>query len=226
MPEIALTGGIGSGKSTVGAGLVARGATLIDADRIVRDLQEPGRPVFEAMVARWGASVVAADGTLDRAEVAGIVFNDGDELAALNAIVHPAVAVEMRDRRERAATAAATATAAGDLNGSVVVLDIPLLVRAGGRPIKGDYADVAGIVVVDTSADIAVRRLVEIRGFTEADARARVSNQASRRERLAVADFVIGNDGSLEQLEPQIEACWRWALNLGSGGRTPAQESE
>ena len=118
MIEIGLTGGIGSGKSTVADLLVERGAVFIDADRIVRDLQSPGGAVFAAMVERWGDRIVANDGTLDRQAVAEIVFNDEDELKALNDLVHPAVGEAMKEQRE-----AAVGTDA------IVVLDIPLLVR-------------------------------------------------------------------------------------------------
>ena len=175
---------------------------LIDADEIVRDLQAPGQPVFEAMVSRWGACVIAADGTLDRGAVAALVFDDDDELAALNAMVHPAVGEEMAARRAELARVSPQA---------VVVLDIPLLVRPDGEPIAEQYRDLAGIVVVDASAETAVHRLVKHRGLSEDDARARIARQASREQRLAVADFVIDNDGRLEELESQIDACWDWA---------------
>ena len=181
---------------------MARGAVLIDADRIVRELQQPGRPVFEAMVQRWGSSVVSSDGTLDRAAVAELVFNDETELAALNAIVHPAVGVEMAERRAAAAA------------GAVVVLDIPLLVRADGEPIAERYRNLSGIVVVDADQEVAVQRLVHHRGFSADDARARISNQADSESRMAVADFVIDNNGTLKDLEPQIDACWAWACSL------------
>ena len=132
MIEIGLTGGIGSGKSTVADMLVARGAVLIDADRIVRDLQEPGAPVFEAMVQRWGSGIVADDGTLDRAAVATIVFADEDELKAINDIVHPAVGEAMQARRDELKD-----------TDSIVVFDIPLLVKpkaGGGYYIDGHYS--------------------------------------------------------------------------------------
>ena len=190
----------------MGAGLVERGAILIDADQIVRDLQQPGKPVFDAMVQRWGQAVVSADGTLDRAAVAEVVFNDADELAALNAIVHPAVGDEMVKRR---------AEAAEKSPGAVVVLDIPLLVRPDGEPIAERYRDLAGIVVVDADPEVAVQRLVAGRGLSEEDARTRIARQADREARLAVADFVIDNDGTLTELEPQIDACYRWAASLG-----------
>ena len=189
----------------MGTGLVERGAVLIDADQIVRELQQPGEPVFEAMVKRWGQAVVSADGTLDRAAVADVVFNDADELAALNAIVHPAVGIEMARRRTEAAEGSPDA---------VVVLDIPLLVRPDGEPIAGRYRDLSGIVVVDADPEIAVQRLVAQRGLPEDDARARIARQADRESRLAVADFVINNDGTPDELEPQIDACYRWAASL------------
>jgi len=203
MIEIGLTGGIGAGKSTVADGLTERGAVLIDADRIVRELQVPGAPVFEAMVKRWGDRIVALDGSLDRAEVARIVFADQDELKALNDLVHPAVADEMASRRK-----------ALESTDSVVVLDIPLLVRADGEPLKDTYANLAGIIVVDADSDAAVTRLVEHRGFTEEDARARIANQASREDRLAVADFVVDNNGNLDDLSSQIDAAWKWVCSL------------
>jgi dephospho-CoA kinase len=189
---LGLTGGIGSGKSTVSAALAARGAVVVDADAIVRELQAPGGVVLSAMVERFGAEILRDDGTLDRQRVADRVFHDPVELEALNAIVHPAVGEEIRRRIE--------AERGGD---RVVVLDVPLLVEK-----RGYRTD--GTIVVDVDPELAVQRLVRSRGFSEADARARIANQASRDERLAAADFVIPNDGSLEELEDRIEECWRW----------------
>ncbi len=190
---VGLTGGIGSGKSTVSAALAERGATLIDADAITRELQAPGQPVLAAMVERFGPGILQSDGTLDRAAVAGIVFTDPDALADLNAIVHPAVGAEIAARLQ---------TAAEDPDG-IVILDVPLLVESGRD-------DMAVLVVVDTDPDVAVHRLVAFRGFTESDARSRIARQASREERLAKADYVIHNDGSIEELAPQIDALWDW----------------
>lgn len=204
MVEVALTGGIGAGKSTVSAALAERGAVLIDADEIGREVQRPGTGVFEAMVQRWGDAVVADDGGLDRAAVAAIAFGDETELAALNAIVHPAIGAEMTARRRVASASGA----------EVVVLDVPLLVRPDGSLVPEISAGVAGVVVVDADEETAIRRLVEQRGFSEADARARMARQASREDRLAAADFVIDNSGTRPQLEAQISDCWTWIRSL------------
>jgi dephospho-CoA kinase len=193
---VGLTGGIGSGKSSVSAGLAERGAVIVDADAITRELQEPGTDVFDAMVDRFGAGIVAADGTLDRPAVADIVFNDGEALADLNGIVHPAVGAEIARRLE--------AEVATD---HLVILDVPLLVESGRD-------DLVGLIVVDTDPDVAVGRLVEQRGFREQDARARMSRQASREERVARADFVINNDGDRDQLEACVDECWAWLKTL------------
>ena len=192
MVLIGLTGGIGAGKSTVSAALAARGAVVIDADAITRELQQPGTPVFDAMVERFGPGIVAPDGTLDRPAVADLVFPDPAALADLNAIVHPAVGAEIARRLGDEAE-----------RDRVVILDVPLLVESGRD-------DLGGTIVVDCDPEVAVARLVEHRGFREADARARISRQVGREERLAHADFVIHNDGTVEQLAPQIDACWTW----------------
>lgn len=210
---IGLTGGIGSGKSTVSAGLAARGAVVIDADAITRELQARGEPVFETMVARFGPGIVGDDGTLDRQAVADIVFADEAALADLNAIVHPAVGTEMARRLE--------AEAATD---HVVVLDVPLLVEAAAETERGagsstPWGDMAGIIVVDTDPEIAIARLVGQRGLREEDARARIARQASRENRLAIADFVVPNDGTRDDLEAQIERCWVWIVGLGDQPR-------
>jgi len=189
----------------VASGLTQRGAVLIDADEIVRDLQQPGKPVFVAMVQRWGSAIVAGDGTLSRAAVAEVVFGDSAELDALNAIVHPAVGKQMAQQR---------AAAIEESPGALVVLDIPLLVRPDGEIIAERYRNTSGVLVVDAEPEVAVQRLVAQRGLTRQDAWLRVSSQADRDTRLAVADFVIDNSGSLAQLVPQIDACYRWAVSL------------
>lgn len=197
MLVIGLTGGIGSGKSTVSALLAAKGAVVIDADAIVRDVQRPGTPTFDAMVERFGPGIVADDGTLDRAAVADVVFNDADALADLNAIVHPAVGAAIMERMETLA-----------VTDHVVILDVPLLVESASA------YPVAGLLVVDIDPELAVERLVEHRGMRADDVRARMTRQASRAERRARADFVIDNSGSLANLEGQVDEAWRWIETL------------
>ena len=196
MLVVGLTGGIGSGKSTVSAGLARRGARVVDADAITRSLQEPGQPVLAAMVERFGEGILHHDGTLDRAAGAATVFADADALADLNAIVHPAVGAEIAARLEEAAG-----------TDDVVVLDVPLLVESG-------RSDLAGIIVVDLDPDEAVARLVAHRGFDEADARARIARQAPRHERLARADLVLDNHGTVADLEAEVERAWAWIEGL------------
>lgn len=197
MLVIGLTGGIGSGKSTVSALLAARGAVVVDADAIVHDVQRPGTTVFDAIVERFGPEVVADDGSLDRAALADRVFTDADALADLNAIVHPAVGAEIAKRM-------------ADLESTdeVVVLDVPLLVESSRA------YPVAGLLVVDVDPEIAVRRLVGQRGMREEDVRARMARQATREARLARADRVIDNSGSPADLEAQVDDVWRWVESL------------
>jgi len=199
---LGLTGGIGSGKSTVSALLEARGAVVIDADRIVRELQEPGQAVFEQMVEAFGDGIVAADGTLDRPAVADIVFADEEQLKRLNGIVHPAVGLRMAERLAELAD-----------TDSVVILDVPLLVEG-----KGKY-DTAATIVVDVDPEVAVQRLVEHRGFDPDDARARMARQASREDRLAAADVVLDNSGTPTDLERQVDELWE---RITAGEFTPA----
>jgi dephospho-CoA kinase len=196
MRLVGLTGGIGSGKSTVSAMLAERGAIIIDADQVVRDVQQPGSPVVQAMAERFGEQVVAADGSLDRQAVAAVVFADPEALGDLNKIVHPAVRAEM-DRQVRSHLD----------SDHVVVLDIPLLTE---NPRKG----LQGIIVVDVPEEVQVERLVRSRGFEEADARARIARQASRADRLATATMVVDNSGSVDELERQVDGVWAWLEEL------------
>ena len=194
--EIGLTGGIGSGKSTVSAGLVDRGAVLIDADAIVRELQQPGKPVFEKMIERWGEKILSDEGELNRQAVADIVFKDSEELLALNEIVHPLVREEIARLRD---------TYIG--GGAPIILDIPLLIESG-------YEDLNGIIVVDLIPEEAIRRLVAYRGFSEDDAKNRISNQVKREDRIEKADFVVDNNGDLNSLNEEIDRAWNWIESL------------
>jgi dephospho-CoA kinase len=194
---VGLTGGIGSGKSTVSALLRERGAVIVDADAVVRELQEPGMPVFVAMVERFGPGIVAADGSLDRQAVADIVFNDPEKLAALNGIVHPAVGAEVYAR-----------IAAHEGTDDLVIADIPLLAEGNSA------IEMSGVLVVDVPTETQVERLVGSRGFAEADARARISRQASREDRRAKAGWVIDNGGTPEELAAQIDDVWAWMQGL------------
>lgn len=204
MIVVGLTGGIGAGKSSVSSRLAERGAVVIDADAIVRELQRPGQPVFEAMVEHFGDDIVGADGLLDRQAVADRVFNDPEALKELNKITHPAVQHEM---------AARMAAAGAD---AIVIMDIPLL--------TSKREGMGHVIVVDTPIAVAVERLVEHRGLTEADARARIANQISREQRLALADFVVDNGGDLDQLEAEVERCWAWLNTLpGTSNETDAE---
>jgi dephospho-CoA kinase len=196
--EIGLTGGIGSGKSTVSTGLVDRGAVLIDADAIVRELQQPGKPVFEKMVERWGEKILSDEGELNRQAVADIVFKDSEELLALNEIVHPLVRDEIARLRDIYAG-----------GGAPIILDIPLLIESG-------YEDLNGIIVVDLIPEEAIRRLVAYRGFAEEDAKNRISNQAKREDRIEKADFVVDNNGDLNSLNEEIDRAWNWIESLSA----------
>ncbi len=200
--EFGLTGGIGSGKSTVSSLLAARGATIVDADAIVRRLQTPGELVFDAMVGRWGTDIVLPDGSLDRAAVGQIVFNDQAELDALNGIVHPAVAEE---------TARLVDEAQG--TNAVIIHDIPLLVLPGGELMTSrEHGDWEGIIVVDTPEELAIERVVSSRGMDRDAVVARMDAQATRDERRAVADLVIDNSGDHDSLAGEVARAWDWIV--------------
>jgi dephospho-CoA kinase len=200
---IGLTGGIGSGKSTVSRLLARRGAVIVDADAIVHELQAPGAPMLDTLAERFGREIIRDDGLLDRARLAEIAFADTDAVKALNDIVHPAVRTEM---------AARVAAHAG--TNEILVLDVPLV--TGKRP-DGTSA----LVVVDTPVETAIERLVAQRGMTEADARARLGNQISREQRLEMADRVIDNTGDLAALEQQVDDVWAWVHTLPPFGTEP-----
>jgi dephospho-CoA kinase len=197
MLRVGLTGGIGSGKSEVSKRLAAHGAVVLDADKAAREVVEPGTPGLGQIAAAFGTEVLQPDGSLDRARLAGIVFADEAARARLNGIVHPLVHDWMRAAEAKAVQAAGT-----DGDGVVVVHDVPLLAE-GGR--AGEF-DV--VIVVDVPPDVQVERLAGVRGMTPEQARARMAAQASREQRLAVADIVIDNSGTLEDLDKRVTEVW------------------
>ncbi|ORT54444.1 dephospho-CoA kinase [Streptomyces sp. CB03238] len=191
MLKVGLTGGIGAGKSEVSRLLSSYGAVIVDADKIAREVVEPGTPGLAAVVAAFGPDILTAEGTLDRPRLGSIVFSDPERLATLNGIVHPLVG---------ARSAELEAAAGPD---AVVVHDVPLLAENALAPLY----DV--VVVVDASPETQLDRLLRMRGMTEAEARARMAAQATREQRRAVADLIIDNDGPLEDLEPQVRKVWQ-----------------
>lgn len=188
--RVGLTGGIASGKSTVSRRLAELGAVVIDYDRLAREVVEPGSPALELIAQRFGASVIAVDGTLDRPGLGAVVFSDPTALKDLEAITHPAIR-DLAALREEAAA-----------QDGIVVHDNPLLVEMGAAR----ACDV--VIVVDAPEDVQVARMVTDRGMTEADARARIAAQAPRETRLAAADVVIDNTGTLDELSARVDEVW------------------
>ena len=193
MLRVGLTGGIGSGKSAVADRFAALGAVVLDGDKAARAVVEPGTPGLAKIAGAFGPEVVRADGSLDRAKLAGIVFSDDAARAKLNAITHPLI-------HEHIQAAEAAAVAAGGPD-TIVVHDIPLLAE-GQRA-----ADFAIVVVVDVPPDVQVARLAG-RGLPEDQARARMAAQATREQRLAIADIVIDNSGTLADLDRRVGEVW------------------
>jgi len=188
--RVGLTGGIGSGKSTVSALLAQHGAVIIDYDLLAREAVEPGMPALAAIVDRFGSSILLPGGALDRPALGAIVFGDDAARRDLEAITHPAIG-ELAWSRDGAAP-----------EGAVIVHDHPLLVEVG----LTDFVDL--VVVVDVPEDVQIDRLVRLRGMTEADARARIAAQSSRDDRLAAADIVIDNSGLPDDLAAAVNALW------------------
>lgn len=191
MLKVGLTGGIGSGKSEVARRLAERGAIVIDADKIAREVVEPGTPGLAEIVQAFGDEVLRPDGTLDRARLGSIVFADPEKLKILNGIVHPKVGARMAELEQAAPPDA------------VVVYDVPLLAENGLAPLY----DL--VIVVDAADETRIKRLTTLRGMPEQDARARIAAQASREERLKIADIVIENEGSLEDLDARVAEVWQ-----------------
>jgi dephospho-CoA kinase len=196
MKLVGLGGGIGAGKSTVSTALAERGAVIVDADLIARQVVEPGTPTLAALVERFGPTVRREDGTLDRAALAAMAFVDAESIAALNAITHPAIGAEINR----------LIAAQRDID-RVVILDAALLFDRA-RP------GLVGSIVVDVDPEVAIARLVEFRGFDEIDARRRVTAQMKREDRVALADQVIDNSGDRDDLAPQLDRIWEWIATL------------
>jgi dephospho-CoA kinase len=211
MIVVGLTGGIGSGKSTVSAALAQRGAVVVDADAIAKELQRAGQPVFVKMVERYGPAIIGPDGELDRAKVAGIVFNDAEALKDLNAIVHPALNAEMRRRIK-----------ANEETDNVVIVDVALMAENNGRR----RFHIGSVIVVDTPVETAVHRLVTYRGLAEDDARARISRQATREDRLKIADRVVDNGGDRAHLDAQLDDLWAWIRSLPPAEPLPPDDAD
>jgi dephospho-CoA kinase len=200
MLKVGLTGGIGAGKSEVSRLLEAHGAVIVDADKIAREVVRPGTLGLAAVVAEFGEEVLSRDGTLDRPKLGSIVFADTARLAALNAIVHPLVG-ERSAELERIAAGREREAGAGQEE-AVVIHDVPLLTENGLAPLYDR------VLVVDVDPETQLDRLTRLRGMSEEDARARMGAQATREERLSVADIVISNDGPPAELEEQVRQVW------------------
>ncbi len=190
MLRVGLTGGIGAGKSEISRRLAAQGAVIIDADLIAREVVAPGTDGLASVVAAFGPDVLGPDGALDRVALGDVVFADKQKLASLNGIVHPLVGARMRELEELAGP------------GSVLVHDVPLIAE---NDLAGSY-DL--VVVVDVPPRIQLDRLVRLRGMSREQAQARMAAQATREQRLAIADIVVDNSGSLAELDRQVGELW------------------
>lgn len=206
MLTVGLTGGIGAGKSEVSRLLVECGAVLIDADRIAREVVAPGTPGLTAVVEAFGEEILTEDGSLDRPRLGAIVFADKERLALLNSIVHPLVGARSRELEEAAAEDA------------VVVHDVPLLTENG----LASLYDL--VIVVDASTETQLERLVGRRGMSEEDARARMAAQATREQRRKIADIVIDNDVSLDELTRRVKDIGAELVRRAGADRRSARE--
>jgi dephospho-CoA kinase len=196
MLAVGLTGGIGSGKSAVADLLVDRGALLIDADQVARDVVAPGGPAYQPLIDKFGPGIVAADGTIDRPALAAVAFASEESRLELNAITHPAIGIAMIQARDALAD-----------TDNIVILAIPLLTALHRETVK-----LHKVVVVDCPTDIALERLLAHRGFDRADAEARIRSQITRDERVKEADYVLDNSGDLAALEIEVAKLWDWLV--------------
>jgi dephospho-CoA kinase len=200
MLAVGLTGGIGSGKSAVADLLVERGAVLIDADQVARDVVAPGGPAYQPLLDRFGPGILDGDGTIDRKALAAVAFADDESRLALNAITHPAIGIAMIEARDALSE-----------TDHIVVLAIPLLTA-----LHRDTVKLHKVVVVDAPTDIALERLLSQRGFDRADAEARIRSQISREERVKEADYVLDNSGDRATLEREVARLWDWLLEAAA----------
>jgi dephospho-CoA kinase len=207
MLTVGLTGGIGAGKSAVADLLVGHGAKLVDADLVAREVVAPGGPAYQPVVDRFGPEVVDADGLIDRPKLAERVFGHPEALADLNAITHPAIGVEMIAQKDRFAG-----------TDEIVVMDIPLL-----KSVHREMLALSAVIVVDTPTELALERLVTLRGMALGDAQARIGSQIDRQDRLAGADLVIDNSGDLDHLRSEVDRIWGVLVGLRNrdGGPSP-----
>jgi dephospho-CoA kinase len=206
MLAVGLTGGIGSGKSAVADLLVERGAVLIDADQVARDVVTPGGPAYQPLIDRFGTGILDADGTIDRKALAAIAFADDESRLALNAITHPAIGIAMIEARDALAD-----------TDDIVVLAIPLLTALHRETVKLNK-----VVVVDAPTDIALARLLSQRGFDRTDAEARIRAQISREERVKEADYVLDNSGDRAALDAEVAKLWDWLREAAAEQRAHA----
>ena len=206
MLAVGLTGGIGSGKSAVADLLVERGAVLIDADQVARDVVAPGGPAYQPLLDRFGPEILAPDGTIDRKALAAVAFASEESRLALNAITHPAIGIAMIEARD-----------ALEDSDDIVVLAIPLLTA-----VHRDTVKLHEVVVVDCPTDVALERLLSQRGFDRADAEARIRSQISREERIEEADYVLDNSGDLVALAVEVSKLWDWLLEAAAARRAHA----
>ncbi len=206
MLAVGLTGGIGSGKSAVADLLVERGAVLIDADRVAREVVAPGGPAYQPLIDHFGPGIVAPDGTIDRRALAAVAFVDDESRRALNAITHPAIGIAMIEARDALAD-----------TDDIVILAIPLLTAA-----HRDTVRLHKVVVVDCPTDIALERLLSQRGFDRADAEARIRAQISREERAREADYVLDNSGDWAALRAEVAKLWAWLVAAAAEQRALA----
>lgn len=192
MLTVGLTGNIGAGKSTVAELLVARGAYLVDADKVAREVVEPGAPAYLALVERFGTGILDGDGRIDRPKLAESAFQGPESVADLNAIVHPAIGLAMIEGKD-----------AHQGTDAIVVMDIPLL-----KEFHRELLALDAVIVVDVSPEVRLERLTTHRGMAEQDVRARMAAQPTRQERLEGADFVIDNSDDAAHLAEEVDKVW------------------